>query len=147
MIKARKTFVINRSPQDVFDYVTDPANDANWQGSTESTQWISEPPHGVGSRQVQVIRFLGRRIESTMEYTHWDRPSVLGFKVVEGPLPFQGLLGLEPSGEGATELTVDFEGEVGGFFKIAEGMVGKQLEKQMDADFNALKLWMEEGSD
>ena len=144
MFKTRRSVSINRSPQDVFDYVSDPANDANWQGPAESSHWTSEAPPGVGSTQEQVIKFLGRKLDSTIEITIWDPPNTLGFKVIEGPLPFQGAFGFESTGEGGTELSADFEGEIGGFFKMAEGLVGKQLEKQLDTDFNALKLLLEE---
>ena len=144
MFKTRRSVVINRSPQDVFDYVTDPANDANWQGPAESSRWTSESPHGVGSTQEQVIKFLGRKLELTSEITMWDSPNTTGFRVIEGPIiPFQGVFAFESTGEGGTELTVDFEGEIGGFFKMAEGLVGRQMEKQFDTDLNALKLLLE----
>ena len=144
MFKTRRSVSINRSPQDVFDYVSDPANDANWQGPAESSHWTSEAPPGVGSTQDSVVKFLGRNIDSTLEVTIWDPPNTLGFKVTEGPVPFEGAFGFEPTGEGGTELTADYEGEFGGFFKMAEGLVGKQLEKQLETDFNALKLLLEE---
>ena len=143
MFKTRRSVSINRSPQDVFDYVSDPANDANWQGPSESSQWTSEAPPGVGSTQDSVIKFLGRKIDSTLEITIWDPPNTLGFKVIEGPMPYEGTMGFESTAEGGTELTADFEGEIGGFFKMAEGLVGKQLEKQLDTDFSALKLLLE----
>ena len=75
MFKTRRSVSINRSSQDVFNYVTDPANDANWQGLTESSHWTSEGPPGVGSTQDSVSRFLGRKMESTLEITIWARPT------------------------------------------------------------------------
>ena len=143
MFKTRISVSIDRTREDVFDYVTDPANDAQWQGSVQSSRWASKPPHGVGSTLNEVDRFLGRNIESTLEITAWDRPNKYGFKVIEGPIPFQGVMGFESSGEWGTELTLDVEAEIGGFFKLAEGLVGKQLEKVLDTDFNALKLVLE----
>ena len=143
MFKTRRSVSINRSPQDVFNYVTDPANDANWQGLTESSHWTSEGPPGVGSTQDSVSRFLGRKMESTLEITIWDPPNTVGFKVTMGPMPFQGAFGFESIGENQTELTADVEAEIGGFLKLAKGLVGKQLEKQLDTDFNALKLLLE----
>ena len=143
MFKTRISVSINRSQQDVFDYVTDPANDAKWQGSTESSQWTSEGPYGVGSTQDSVIKFLGRKIESTAEITIWEPPNTYGFKVIKGPIPFQGVLGFDSTGESETELTADFEAEFGGFFKLAEGLVGKQLNKEMDTNLGALKLLLE----
>ncbi len=39
------------------------------------------------------------------------------------------------------------KGEFGGFFKLAEGLVGKQAEKQSESDLAALKLLLESGQD
>ena len=143
MFKTRISVSIDRTQEDVFDYVTDPANDAEWQSSVQSSQWASQPPHGVGSTQNLVNRFLGRKIKSTLEVTAWDRPNKYGFKVTEGPVALQGVIELTTSGEWGTELTMDVEAEFGGFFKLAEGMVGKQLEKQLDTDLDALKLLLQ----
>ena len=142
MINLENSVFINRPQQEVFDFLSNPANDARWQSSTEVSEWTSEGPPGVGSTQRSVIRFLGRKIDSTIEVTIWDPPQQLGFKVVSGPLPFEGTVKLE-SKENGTQLTQTFQGEPGGFFKIAEGLVGKQVEKQIDTDFNALKLVLE----
>ena len=126
-----------------FASLSEPTNDANWQGGTESSRWTSDAPYGVGSTQVTVTRFLGRKLDLNMEITHWDPAKTFGFEVREGPVPMQGVVALEPTADGGTEVIADFEGELGGFFKMAEGLVGKQLEKQVDTDFSALKLLLE----
>ena len=96
MFKTRRSVSINRSPQDVFDYVGDPANDANWLSGTESSAWTSEPPHGVGSTQESVVRFLGRRIEGTNEITIWDPPKTMGLKSTGGQWRSRGPSGFSP---------------------------------------------------
>ena len=143
MYKTRHSVSINRSAQDVFDYATDPANDPNWLSGTQSSQWTSDPPHGVGSTREVVVRFLGRRIESTSEITHWDKPHTYGFHTTGGPIQFTMVAGLESTGENQAEMTLDIEAEFGGFFKLAEGLVGKQLDKQMEANLDALKILLE----
>jgi hypothetical protein len=35
------------------------------------------------------------------------------------------------------------QGEMGSFFKLAEGLVARQLEKQLNANYESLKLLME----
>jgi hypothetical protein len=40
-------------------------------------------------------------------------------------------------------VTVAIEGEAGGFFKVAEGMVANQLEKSVQSDLENLKAIME----
>ena len=143
MYKTRQSVSINRSPQDVFDYATDPNNDPNWLSGTQSSQWTSDPPHGVGSTRESVVGFLGRRIESTSEITHWDKPHTYGFRTTGGPIPFTMVAGVESTGENQAEMTLDIEAEFGGFFKLAEGLVGKQLDKQMEANLDALKILLE----
>ena len=144
MVTFEKSIFINRPQQEVFDFVSNPANDAQWQGSTEAAEWTSEGPPGVGSTKRSVIRFLGRKIDPTIEATIWDPPQQYGFKSVSGPVPFEVTVKLE-SQENGTQLTVTWQGEIGGFFKIAEGLVGKQVEKQFGTDQDALKLLLEEG--
>ena len=80
-------------------------------------------------------------MESTSEITAWDPPQQLGIKSVS-PVPFEATIKFE-SKENGTELTVSGNTEPGGFFKIAEGLVGKQIDKQLDTDFSALKLLLE----
>ncbi len=142
MITFEKSLFINHPPQEVFDFVSNPANDTEWRNSAESAEWVSEGPPGVGSTQHAVSKFLGRKIDSTVEITAWDPPNRYGQKVVSGPVPFEVTIKFEPK-ENGTQLTIGGDAEFGGFFKMAEGLVGKQLEKQIDTDFNALKLVME----
>ena len=144
MITFEKSLFINRPQQEVFDYLSNPANSAQWQSSTEVSEWTSEGPPGVGSTQRSVIRFMGRKIESTSEITSWDPPNESGSKLISGPIPFESTTKLE-SQESGTQLTVTFQAEFGGFFKMAEGLVGKQAEKQLDTDLDALKLQLEAG--
>jgi carbon monoxide dehydrogenase subunit G len=144
MITFEKSFFIDRSQQEVFDFLADPTNDKKWRASAASAEWVSEGPVGVGSTLRSVDKFLGRKIESTSEITVWDPPQKFGQKTVSGPVPFEITIKLAAEG-GGTQLTADFQAEFGGFFKIAEGLVGKQFEKQLDTDFKGLKRVMEEG--
>ncbi len=66
----------------------------------------------------------------------------MGFKTLNGPMPFENTTTLEAQGEG-TLVTQRAQGEFGGFFKLAEGLVGKQAEKTFEASNHALKLLLE----
>ena len=144
MYKFEKSIFINRPQQEVFDYVTDPANDAAWQGSSEGSEWTSEGPAGVGSTLRSVNKFMGRKIEGVSEVTAWDPPNRYAQKSVGGPVPFEIEVLLAPK-DGGTQVTLNGQADFGGFFKLAEGLVGKQLEKQMEGDLKALTRLMEEG--
>jgi carbon monoxide dehydrogenase subunit G len=144
MVKFDTEVIINRSQQEIFDFVSNPANDNQWQGSNQSAEWTSERPVGVGSTQRSVARFLGRNIDSELEVTAWDPPNMYAFKAASGPIPFEATMEFEAS-ESGTQVTMHGTAEAGGFFKIAEGLVGRQLQKQMKSDFAALKQLMEAG--
>jgi uncharacterized membrane protein len=144
MYTFEKTIIINLPQQEVFDYLTDPANDGKWRKTSVSSEWTSEGPVGVGSTQHSVDKFLGRNIESDSEITVWDPPNEYGWKSVGGPIPYELSMKFTPDG-GGTQISFGGQAELGGFLKLAEGMAGKQMEKQMDDDFNNLKAVLEAG--
>ena len=144
MFETNNSIFINRLPHDVFNIITDPAKQSLWQSMTETVEWTSNGSHGVGSTQRVVARFLGRKIESDIEVTAWEPPHRVDWKFVNGPYPAEASNTLQPQGEG-TLLTSRSKGEMGSFFKLAEGLVARQLEKQLTANFESLKLLMESG--
>ena len=136
------TTFIDRPPQEVFDYATNPANASKWQSSTQSSEWSSNGPVGVGSTNHTVGRMLGRDMEMETEITEWDPPNLWGLKGNSGPMKFTNSNKFEPK-DGGTLLVQNFQGEVGGFFKVAEGMAIKQLQKMVETDGQALKTLLE----
>ena len=142
MYTFEKTIFINCPQQEVFDFVTDLANDAQWQSGVKLSEWTSDGPPTVGSTHKVVRNLLGRKVEATMEVTSWDPPNQWGNKSVGGPVPFEGTQKFEAK-NGGTQITLTAQAELGGFFKLAEGLVGKQLEKQMETMLAALKTLLE----
>jgi uncharacterized membrane protein len=135
---------INRPTQEVFDYITQPSNAPKWQGTAQSAEWTSNGPVGVGSTWRAENKFMGRKVEATLEITSWDPPNEHSFKSVGGSVPFETRTKLEAKEDG-TQLTMIGQAELGGFFKLAEGMVGKQMDKQMETDLANLKRMLEAG--
>lgn len=136
------TTFIDRPPQEVFDYATNPANTNKWQSSNRSSEWSSNGPVGVGSTIRSVGRMLGRDMEMDLEITAWDPPNLWGMKGSSGPMKFTNSNKFEPK-DGGTLLVQNFQGEVGGFFKLAESMAIKQLQKMVETDGQALKTLLE----
>jgi uncharacterized membrane protein len=146
MIKFEKSVLINRPQQEVFDFVTDLSNDPKWQSSIESVEQVSGGTIGgtigVGSTWRYVTKFLGRKNETEIQMTSYEPPHQSRVKAVSGPIPFENTHKFQKQ-DGGTLLTFIGQAEIGGFFKMAEGLVGKQMEKQMDADGAALKKLLE----
>ena len=86
---------------------------------------------------------LGRKIDTEVEITEWDSPNRVSTKTVGGPVPAEYTQTFEAQGDG-TLLSFTAQAEIGGFFKLAEGLAGRQLEKQMETNLSTLKLMLEE---
>jgi uncharacterized membrane protein len=142
MIEFDKSIFIKRPREEVFEFVTDPKNDPEWQSAIESVERASEEPINKGSTYRYKVKFLGRNIESENEITSYEPPKQASFKSISGPIPFEGAFKFD-SKDGGTHLSLNVRTEVGGFFKLAESLVGRQLNKQMESDLNSLKLLLE----
>jgi len=142
MFKFEKSILINRPQQEVFDFVTNLSNDSKWQSGIVSVERSSDGPIGAGSTWKYKLKFMGREMESEIKLASYDPPNLASVKSVGGPVPFENTYKFE-SKEGGTQMTLSGQAEIGGFFKMAEGLVGKQFEKQMDADGAALKKLLE----
>ena len=142
MIKVELSVVINRPVAEVFTFVSDPANNVKWQEGLVESRMESSGPMGVGAQLVDVRKFLGRDMESKLEVTAFEPNKKFAEKVVSGPLKFEISQAFEPSGDG-TRVSLVAQGEPGGFFKLAEGMVQKQLQAQLEGDSQRLKKALE----
>lgn len=142
MYEFENSIFINRPPQEVFNVVTDLEKQPLWQSMLESAEFTSNGPVGVGSTMKVVARFLGREFNTGLQVTAWEPPDRLDWKGLNGPYPVEVTNTFEPQGEG-TLLTSVSRAEFGGFFKLAAGLVGKQMQKQIGANYESLKLLME----
>ena len=97
----------------------------------------------MGTTYTSVSRLLGRRLESDIEYTAYEPNKRVAGKVTSGPIPFQFETTFEPAAEGGTKVTTGGEGDVGGFFKLAEPIVARMLKRQFETDIANLKDLLE----
>ncbi|UCD97355.1 MAG: SRPBCC family protein [Chloroflexota bacterium] len=142
MVQLESKVFINRPPRDVFDYINEPSNSPNYQSGTKSASWVSDGPIGVGSTWKTTTSLLGREIEAELQITDYQPPNQTTFKSISGPIPIEVTAKVEPQDSGSL-LTFSGKVELGGFFKIAEGLAAKQFEKQMNEDNQRLKKLLE----
>jgi carbon monoxide dehydrogenase subunit G len=144
MARTEHTVVVERPPDEVFAFLTDVSSLPDWQsGAVDVRQLEPEPSVGVGTKYVQVLKFLGRQFEATIEVTEYEPGRRFSIKTLSGPIPFQVQHTLEPSNGGGTKLRVTLEGEPGGLFKIAEPIVMRNAQRQVANDFATLKRLVE----
>jgi Polyketide cyclase / dehydrase and lipid transport len=138
-----KGVFISRPQQQVFDFASNPANWAKYEGPVESAEWTSEGPPRVESTVHITGRLMGRKTESAAEITAWDPPVRYGRKALNMPFAAELTLDFESRANG-TQVNLYWQGEFRGLLRIVEGLLGWQLGKAVDKDLSALKRVMEE---
>jgi uncharacterized protein YndB with AHSA1/START domain len=149
MARFEEGISIDRSPEDVFAFVSDVDNLPLWQTSMVEIEKQHEGEPTVGSQSRGVNRFMGKRMEFTTEVTAYDPPKRLAIKTVDGPFDYRQEERLEPEGDGC-RLTVVGEAPagLGGLFgKMADPLVAKLYGRSMRGDLEVLKGILEEGAE
>ncbi|CAM5295992.1 SRPBCC family protein [Streptomyces avidinii] len=113
MSAMRKSIDIDRRPEEVYAYLTDPTHLPEWQDSAVSAVPIGDLPVHIGSK-ILVTRQLGRRrVPTTMEFVELDPPRSWHVHGVDGPVRPDVRGTVEPLDGGTRSrltLDVDFEG-------------------------------------
>ncbi|HEX6701348.1 MAG TPA: SRPBCC family protein [Gaiellaceae bacterium] len=106
-MRVEQTFSVRRPPEDVFDYLTNPANLAEWQTSKTSVEKLTDGAPRLGTRVRERTKGLGgREFEQIVEFTEFVRPELVHVHVVEGPYPIDGTWAFERDGDGTRVLFV-----------------------------------------
>ncbi|MER5933460.1 SRPBCC family protein [Streptomyces sp. NPDC002054] len=145
MAAIRETIDIDRTPAEVYAYVTDPSHLPEWQQSAVSARRLSDAPMGVGSR-VSVTRRMGKReYAGTMEVTAMDPPRSWHMHGVDGPVrpDVQGTI--EPLADGtASRLTIDLDFEGHGMGRaLVPFVIRPHARREMALNEAKLKLILE----
>ena len=141
-MRIEHSVVVNRPLSEVFAYLTDVRNVAEWQSGVIETRPHSAGAVTAGTRFTEVRDFMGRRVESTLEVSEYDPERRFSVRVVSGPVPLEVRHSLEAIG-GATRISVVGEGEPGGLFKFAGALVARQAKREFETSFAALKRTLE----
>lgn len=137
----RQTIHIDRAPEEVFAFVTDPANYLLWQPSLVEIRPHSKGPLRVGSEATEVRRFLGREVETSWACVEHEPVSRSAIETDAGPVPFRGTFELEPF-VGGTRLTWSVETR-GAASRLGGPLVGLATRRELGANARRLKQLLE----
>lgn len=137
--------LIDRAVEEVFAFISNPMNLPKWQSMIAKVEPVTSGPVGVGSKYKIQSEVMGRKMEGVMEVTDYEPSVKFGFKNVAGPVQVRALVGFKSVGN-ATRLSFTGQGEPGGVFKLAEGMLAKQVKSQMEENLKRLKSVLESGA-
>ena len=140
MIHADYRYTLPVSPAEAFAYLSNPANDTQWQSSCNAVELLAPKPlPDIGCRYTIVFNFLSRKMNFVAEITERKPDSEYAFKVLEGPFYYEGRYNFRPHTDGV-EVHWQFGAEPGKFFGIIpSSILRKVLISQIENDVVTLR--------
>jgi Polyketide cyclase / dehydrase and lipid transport len=142
MINIDMSMTIYRPVRQVFDFMSTPENDFQWQYGTLATARLSEGIGSLGPFFRSIGHLLGRRNLSTFEVTEYELNSKYGFRSLSGPLPSQTSYTFEMA-EGGTRINVSTRMRAVSIFHMNERMLEKKIKIQLKENLTMLKGLLE----
>ena len=138
MINLNVSTMVYRPIGQVFDFVSTPENDFQWQYGILESARLSGDTSNIGTLFRIIGHLMGRRVESTFEVTEYASNQNYGFKSLSGPLNSQTFYTFEIA-SGSTKVTVSTQANPVNFFQVGEGILEKKMKKQLKEDLAMLK--------
>jgi len=147
MAPLESTVEIDRPPDEVFAYVTDPSRFGEWQRDVVAVRHEGGRPGAVGSRFTTTRRIGGSERTMTQEVTEASAPRRWAARAVDGPVRPSATVAVEPLGGGGSRVTfsLDFEGH--GVGRPLLPVVRRQARRAAPVSYRTLKALLERRDD
>jgi len=134
--------MINRPVRQVFDFVSTPENDFQWQYGTLATARISEGISDIGTSFRSIGHLMGHRVQSTFAVTEYKPDRKYGFKSLSGPWQSQTTYTFEMDKD-STRIDISTQVTMINFFQVNQGVLEKNLKKQLEENMTTLREILE----
>ncbi|HJR79884.1 MAG TPA: SRPBCC family protein [Anaerolineales bacterium] len=142
MIHLNMSTMICRPVRQVFDFMSAPENDFQWQSETLATGRLSEGTSATGTYFRSIGHLMGQRNLSTFVVTEYEPDKKYGFKSLSGPFLVQTVYTFEIANR-STRITISTQADVVDFFQVDEGILEKKMKKQLRENLAMLKDLLE----
>ena len=144
MMNFENSVIIEQPVKDVFAFVTDPNNNAQWQTDILELEITSEGRFELGSTYRCVNRFMGQRIETEGIITDYVPERTCVYRITSGAVTGESRFHFEAV-DGVTKFTATANLDLQ-FFKFGKVLVKRKIYKQLKHDMLQLKKILENGA-
>lgn len=140
-----ETIDINCPPNEVFAFVSNFLNDAQWRSEVKGIRFLEDGGARLGQRTIEDAAILGSRLATTSIITEWEPGRRLKVISQEGPTPVIVERTCIPIPGGA-RMTYQMEVDVSKtfFFRLFLPIVGRYYQNKVRGNLKRLKRIMEE---
>jgi uncharacterized protein YndB with AHSA1/START domain len=142
MVEVQGEIVIDRRPEDVFDFVADEENEPRYNPQMRLAKKLTDGPIGVGTTFRAQMTGRGRVVPMTIRFTEFDRPRRLAEWVQMTTMVLTGGLTFEPL-DGATRMRWSWNLEPHGTLRFMSPVVAAMGRRQERRIWTSLKQLLE----
>jgi uncharacterized protein YndB with AHSA1/START domain len=142
MINLNGSTIISRPIKQVFDFMSTPENDFQWQYGTLATARLSEGTGKMGTLFRSFGHLMGRRILTTFQVTEYEPGKRYRFKSLSGPLHSQTTYTFAAA-DGNTRINISTWANAVNFFQIGERILERRMKKQLKENLAMLRDFLE----
>lgn len=142
MININSSALIYRPIKRVFEFLSSPENDFQWQYGTLASAKISEGAAKAGTVFRSVGHLMGHRVQSTYEVTEYEPNRKYGFKSLSGPLQSFTIYTFNLA-RGCTQVDLSLQANAVNLMDLNENILEKKMKKQIKENLAMLKNILE----
>ena len=144
MPAVESTIHINRTPSDVFAFVSDYERDPTWRSEVVEMSYQNPGPIGIGRLALEKSKVFGRRLETLTEVTEYEPDTKIVSRSISGPTPVISYRFIAPDGVGTRftyRLEVDISKEW--FFRLLRPVLMPLYQKTIESYLRRVKEILE----
>jgi len=131
---------IERPPEAIWNYLADVSNEPQWREIMIEASWVSDPPYGVGSTGLHLVKGVG---DWPWKVTEWEEQRSVSWVVTGGR--FEGSHAgyrVAPEKNGSL-VTLDVRFKLSALMRFAKPFYQRLMRRQFAAELTQLKAIME----
>ncbi len=142
-MRTEESIMIARPIADVFAYISNPDNAADWNGNVVDYTLESGKPDEVGAVSSFAVKVAGLRLEATEELVDYQENKHLAFRSKESKIGFERTVDFAVDGA-HTRVTYVLDAEKGsGLFKFADPIVQRLFAHDVRSNLEKAKTILE----
>jgi uncharacterized protein YndB with AHSA1/START domain len=142
MITFKTTVGIERPIEEVFAYVSDPANFPSWNSAVRDVRATSTGANGTGSTYAMKRQLPTGPATNQLEIVAHEQPREFAIRTTAGPTPFLYRYGFGVE-NGKTILQLDLQVELDGVAALMPQLARLGIKRGVDDNLAKLKLLLE----
>lgn len=142
MINLNVSTMIYRPVKQVFDFVSAPENDFQWQYGTLAAARLPDGVDRIGSFFRTIGHLLGQRMQGVFEVTEYEPNRKYAFRSISGPLHLQTCYTFEIA-SGSTKISITTQAYAANLFEMNERLLERKMKKQLKENLTLLKDLLE----